>query len=436
MTNRDAKKPKSGLPALSTARQWAGDAREAIVSGRYRQAVELADRGLAVLEPISTTPDGEKARFDLLIERGRARTLLGDYAAASDFQLVRADSQEPIQRTQALIGMADCHVGIGDYEAAGSGYQLALEESHAANCDLCLARSWVGLGTLYWKQGRIDEAVQVLLQARTVLQRSPNLYEMGRVLLSLGISHQFAGRLDQAIDTHREALKCFRTMGDNHRVAAVLNNLGELHQELWSLDQALRYHEEAVIIAVEANAQRMEVDITRNIGVDLLLMSRYSEAMIALNQALSNAREMGDKDLILQALYSLGDAFLRQGEVNRAQQVTTELAAEARAVRSELHTARAKHLQGRIHLARGERSAAQAVLQDALGEAHSLPSRLLLWQLHATLGRATEDPQVSSIHFRIAADFIKQTVEPLTDPELRSRFLEQAEVRTVLERAK
>ena len=42
---------------------------------------------------------------------------------------------------------------------------------------------------------------------------------------------------------------------------------------------------------------------------------------------------------------------------------------------------------------------------------------------------------LAQVHFRIAADFIRQTVEPLTDPDMRAQFLEQPEVRAVLDRA-
>jgi tetratricopeptide (TPR) repeat protein len=436
MKAHDPSSPTETIPSLETAYRKGQEARQAISGGRYQQAVDLANEGLALLEEIPPTEGRERLRFVLLLERGRARALSGDYAALADFQAVRSGSQEPALRAEALVGIAHCYSGTGDYQTAESAYRIALEEALENRSDLVCIRGWIGLGALFWRQGRIEEAVQALHEAHTVLQRKPDIYELGRVLINLGIAHTFAGRLDKAITAYHEALKCFRTLQDDHRAAAVLNNLGEIYQELRDLDQALRYHEEAITLAVEAGAERVEVDITRNIGVDLLLMSRYSEAMMCLEKALSRAREIGDKDLALQALYSLGDALLRQGSVERAMAVAGELTAEAEAVGSELHIARAKFLQGRSHLACGERRAAQAVLQEALKGAHALPSRVLLWQLHAALGRTAEDPEIAQVHFRIAADFIRQTAEPLNDSELRSRFLEQPEVQAVLERAK
>lgn len=410
------------------------DARQATTSGRYQQAVHLATEGLNLLDSLPLLSE-DSLRFALLLTRGRALVLAGDYSALSDFEVVRAGSSDPVQRIQALVGIADCHSGMGNYGSAEEEYRAALQEAGPGGYDLPRIRAWIGLGTLYWKQGRIEDAIRVLRQGSAALQRTPDLFELGRSLTSLGIAYNFAGLLEEAISSFEEALKCFRTLQDDHRVAAVLNNVGELYQELRDLERALLYHEEAARVADQVGADRIAMDVTRNIGVDLLLMGQYSEAMFCLNRALSRARGIGDKDLVLQSLYSLGDAFLRQGEVERALALARELADEAAAVRSELHMARAKLLQGRAYLAQGDRGAAQRVLQDALGHAHAIPSRWLLWQLHAALGRSTEEEDVARIHFRIAADFIYQMVEPLTDPQLRSRFLAQPEVRTVLRKA-
>lgn len=421
---------------LAQVRQKVEEAHQAISRGRYQQAVELTGEGLALLQSATPSEHQQHLYFSVLLVRSRARLLYGDYSALPDLQTVRTGATDRIQRAEALVGIADCSSGIGDYQTAEEAYRTVLAETQEDRHGLVCIRAWIGLGALYRKQGHIEKSVQALLQARHLLQQTPDAYELGRTLINLGIAYAFAGRLHEAITAYDEALKCFRTLRDDHRTAAVLNNLGEIYQELRDLGQALRYHEEAITLATEVGAQRIAVDVTRNIGVDLLLSGRYSEGMMCLQQALSQAREIEDKDLALQALYSLGDAFLRQGEIERAIALAGELAAEAAAVKSDLHMSRARYLLGRCHLARGERQTAQAILQEALAEAHAVPSRILLWQLHATLGRATEDPEVAQVHFRIAADFIRQTAEPLISAELRSQFLEQPEIRAVLERAR
>lgn len=427
--------PANPTAQLQNAWQLLRRAQEETASGQYQQAVQLATDGLNLLDSLPPSPEREHLRWELLLRRGRARFLMGDYAALSDFQTVRDHSPDPVQRAEALVGTADCHNGMGTYATAEEEYRTALQEAENSGSDICCIRAWIGLGTLFWKQGRVEDAIRTLNRARTALQHTPDLYELGRALLGLGIAYDFAGQVEEAITAYEDALKCFRSLRDDHRTAAALNNVGELYQELRDLDRALYYHEEAIRLASQSGADRISVDITRNLGVDMLLLGRYSEAMLALNQALSRAREIRDKDLALQALYNLGDAFLRQGEVDRALAIAGELADEAATIRSELHTARAQLLQGRAYLARGDRSMAQSVLQAALGHAHAIPSRWLLWQLHAALGRATDDPRIAQVHFRIAADFIHQIADPLRDPTLRSRFLSQPEIQAVLRRA-
>jgi len=423
---------RSQRSTLEKAVEACQQAHTAMVNGRYQEAIRLTGEGLELLETLPPSEERERIRLALLLERGRARTLLGEYAAISDFQVVRQEATDPFQYSEALVGIADCYAGIGDYPAAEEAYRQALQEAEEEENDACCVRGWIGLGSLYWKQGRIEEAITTLDQARTALQRTPDVYEMGRVLINLGIAYTYSGRPDEALRAYEDALDCFRTLEDAHRTAAVLNNLGELHQELHDLETALKYHREAQEMAAAAGAERIEIDVLRNLGVDLLLMGRYSEAMAYLERALSRARELGDKDLVLQALYSLADAFLQQGRLEQATALVDELEAEARATHSELHLARAKFIRGRIYLAQGKQAAAQTVLQDALADAHALPSRMLLWRLHAALGRATEDPQVARLHGQIAADFIRQTADSLTDRHLRHRFLNQPEVQAVL----
>ncbi|MCX7855271.1 MAG: tetratricopeptide repeat protein [Anaerolineae bacterium] len=427
--------PANPTTQLQSVHQLLRRVQEEITSGHYQQAVQLATEGLDLIDPLPSSPEQEHLRWDLLLHRGRARVLMGDYTAISDFQTIRDHSPDPVQQVEALIGAADCRNGMGEYIVAEEEYQRALQEAETHGSNPSRIRAWIGMGTLYWKQGRIEEAIRTLNRARSTLQRTPDLYELGRALLGLGIAYDFAGQVEEAITAYEDALKCFRSLRDDHRTAAALNNVGELYQELRDLDRALRYHEEAALLASQSGADRISIDITRNLGVDMLLLGRYSEAMLALNQALSRAREIRDKDLALQALYNLGDAFLRQGTVDRALAIARELADEAAAIRSELHAARARLLQGRAYLAQGDRLTAQSVLQAALGHAHAIPSRWLLWQFHAALGRATDDPQIAQVHFRIAADFIHQIADPLSDPTLRSRFLSQPEIQAVLRRA-
>lgn len=418
---------------LENALRAQEEARKAITTGQYQQAMESVREGLECLEPLPPSEAKDGVRFGLILERGWAKRFSAEFESAlADFQLVRAEAQAPSRRTGALVGVGDAYSKLGEYGLAAEAYQQALEEAEEIGDTLSRIRGWKGLGSIYWRQGRMEDAIQTLNRARAFLREQPNAFELGDVMLSLGIAYNFSGRFDQAIDAYREALDCFRSVGLDHGVVLALNNLGEVHQELYDLDTALRYHREALEAAGAVEVLSIEVDVRRNIGVDLARMERYSEAMSYLEQALALARERADRDVAMQVLYSLGDAYLRQGQVDRAVALARELEAEATAVQGEFHLTRAKLLWGRAYLAQGNRQQAQAVLQDALANAHALPSRILLWELHAALGRASVDPEVARIHLQIAADFIHQTIEPLSDARIRTGFLERPEVKAVL----
>lgn len=406
--------------------------RDAMIRGQYQQAGQLLQEGFELLDPLPKNDDWHEAMFLLLLEQAWLKRFQGESGALEDFRSVRQRSPSPHQQAEALVGIGDCYRKMGKYGEAETAYRQALAESQPEEKSTCCIRAWSGLGALYWQQGRMEESLEVLDQAVRALRHNPSVFDEGVVMLNMGVAHYYAGHLDQALKADQEALKCFRTLEDNHGVAVALCNMGEVYQELNDIQTALQVHREGLEAARRANVPPIELDIIRNIGVDLMLMGHCSEGMEHLERALAMASDMGDKDLYLQVLYSLGDAFLREGRVDRAMEIALKLEEEASALDSQLRLTRAKLLQGRIYLAQGERERATAMLQDTLANASDLPSRLLQWELHAALGRACQDPDVAGVHLKVAAEFIHQTVEPISDQALHSSFLRRPDVQVVL----
>lgn len=418
--------------ALTLAVQKQQQVRDAMVSGQYQHAAQLLEKGFDLLEHLPKNEDWQEAMFLLLLEQAWLKRFQGESGALEDFRSVRQRSPSPYQQAEALVGIGDCYRKMGDYGKAETAYRQAIAESNPEERSTCCIRAWSGLGALYWQQGRVEESLEVLDRAHHALRHNPSVFDLGVVMLHMGVAHYYAGQLDRALAANREAFECFQTLGDDRGIAMVLCNLGEAYQELNDIQTALEVHQEGLEAARRAGAPIVEIDLVRNIGVDLMLMGRCSEGMEHLERARELASEIGDRDLFLQVLYSLGDAFLREGRVNRAMKVALELEEEANSLNSALRLARAKLLQGRIHLAQGERERATAVLQDALANAQTLPSRLLLWELHAAIGRACRDPEVACVHLQIAADFIHQTAEPVSDEALSRNFLRRPDVQAVL----
>ena len=61
--------------------------------------------------------------------------------------------------------------------------------------------------------------------------------------------------------------------------------------------------------------------------------------------------------------------------------------------------------------------------------------RGILWKLHAAMSHVADNEQIAAVHLNIAAEFIRQTAEPLQDERLRQSFLFAPPVLAVLHAA-
>jgi hypothetical protein len=82
-----------------------------------------------------------------------------------------------------------------------------------------------------------------------------------------------------------------------------------------------------------------------------------------------------------------------------------------------------------------ERQAAMVELNTAMLAAQVSLDTGVLWKLHATMAHVVEDANIAAVHLNIAADFIRQTAEPLPDPQLKACFVYAPPVLAVLQEA-
>jgi hypothetical protein len=92
----------------------------------------------------------------------------------------------------------------------------------------------------------------------------------------------------------------------------------------------------------------------------------------------------------------------------------------------------ASFVKGELLFYRGERETAVSHLNQAMLAAQTSIDRGVLWKLHATMSHILENEAIAAVHLTIAADFIRQTAEPLQDQTLKQTFLQAPPVLAVL----
>jgi tetratricopeptide (TPR) repeat protein len=138
--------------------------------GRGVEALALLDEGAPLIEASATRP--EIARYRL--EQARALAALGRNDQAAEIASSVAEQLSdvmPISRGHAYLLLAELFRDLGDIARAESMYELAIEAVEAQPPSKHLTAAYRGLADIQKKQGRRDEALELLERALSVQER-------------------------------------------------------------------------------------------------------------------------------------------------------------------------------------------------------------------------------------------------------------------------
>jgi tetratricopeptide (TPR) repeat protein len=375
-------------------------------------------------------------RARLFEYRGQCFWLLGEFEAAEkDYKESLSTGDTLDQRARARVRLGELADFRGQYDEAEKLYQQALQEGLTAENLLVIGRARRGLGVLLRRQGNTDLAVNHLTQSLAAFRQAGEAREQGRVLTSLGRTRQARGEYHLALTAHHEAHRILESVNDRWRVVQALNDIGECHQSLYDIETALTYHQQALQLATETKAELLIPEIKRNLGIDQVEMGQYEQGLVYLRAALEGAREVGNREHEVLALYNLARAYLRYEDFGPAEQAVTALAGIAEGLNVDRYRALASFVRGEWLFYQGEKTAALTELNSAMLAAQMSVDRGTLWKLHATMSHVTDNENIAAVHLTIAADFIRQTAEPLQDPRLKACFVYAPPVLAVLQAA-
>lgn len=394
------------------------EGREAASQQKYGRAIRFYSDALEH----KGTPKIFRAR--VLEYRGLCHWLLSDFEAAeADYRAALEGSDDPEQIARARVRLGELADFRGRYEEAEKLYQQALTEGLTVGNVLVVGRARRGLGILSRKKGDTENSVRHLTQALAAFRQMGEAREQARVLTSLGRSRHARGEYQYALNAHNEALTIFESLNDRWRVVQTLTDIGECHQALYDTTNALHYHEKALKLAYEYGANLIKPEIQRNLGVDMVDQGRFDEGLVYLHLALDGARHLGNREQEALALYNIARAYMMHNKSEEAAPIVAELVAISELLNADRFRALASFVQGELLYNQGKQAEAIAELNAAMLTAQSSVDRGVLWKLHATISHVVDNEQIAAVHRTIAAEFIRQTAEPLQDQHLKSCFV-------------
>ena len=415
-----------GTAALTAYREG----RRAASQQKYGKAIRYYTDALS----FNGTPALFRARVHEY--RGLCHWLLSDFdSAEQDYHASLSASDDKDQIARARVRLGEITDFRGNFEQAEKLYKQALTEGIATENLLVIGRARRGLGILSRKQGNTERAIRHLTQALAAFSQMGEARERARVLTSLGRTRHVRGEYQPALDAHHEALRIFESLHDRWRIVQSLTDIGECHQALYDTLNALRYHEKALDLAMAYGANLLKPEIQRNLGVDMVEQGRFEEGLVYLQLALDGARHLGNREQEALALYNIARARLMHVHLEQAAQTVAELEAAAERLDGDRYRALALFARGELLFHQGNRAEAAAQLNMAMLAAQTSVDRGVLWKLHATISHVVDNEAIAVVHRTIAAEFIRQTAEPLQDPHLKSCFVHAPPVLAVLNAA-
>lgn len=407
------------------------EGRQASKQHDHRRAIALYAEAYAFPD----TPPLFRAR--LLEYRGESYWLLCVFAEAErDYQMALELCDEPEQKARVRVRLSEMANFLGDYGRSLKLCQQALEESKTANNVLVTAWAQRGLAIVLRQQGNTEQALSYLTQALAAFRTMGEVREQARILTGIARTHLMRGEYQRAMTALQEALHLFRSLDDRWRVTQTLNDLGECYQGLYDLETALALHERALAQAQEQQARIFLPKIYRDLGIVLVDLGQIDSGMVYLGRSLEEARGLQAREQALLSLYQLVRACLfstHQPEL--AERYVAMLKGVAGDLEAPRFCALAAFAEGELLFWRGERQTAVSCLEKALLWAQTAVDRGILWQIHAAMSRMADNPDIANVHRNIAAEFLRQTVEPLQDPQLKKRFLHAPPVAEILRAA-
>ncbi|NKI36476.1 tetratricopeptide repeat protein [Wenzhouxiangella sp. XN79A] len=279
--------------------------------------------------------DLARQMLDQALLRGTVSAIEQDFA---NQPTIRAGLLQTVGEVYAGLGFYDA--GLGQIQQAHALRLAALGPSHVDTL-----RSRAALGQVMLQMDRVDGAVGHL---QASLDGFDELGAVGdapsiRTAIHLASAYRRLNRLDEALQLLRQAREeAQRVFGPKHReTLQVINTLALIHQYRgeWQQTEALFREALQKRLATLGEDHPDVLESRQNLGLALWAQYRLDEAEPYLQQALTDSRRIHGQDhpITLQVANGLGALFQAQNRLDDAARLLTDTVERYRRALGERH---------------------------------------------------------------------------------------------------
>lgn len=232
---------------------------------------------------------------------------------------------EPLFEGQAYLILAYCYEMKSEYKLSLMHFLRAAEIFKNIGDKANLAKSYNGMGIIYWYQGFPDKAIEYY---KKNIQYSLEINDQFGVAASYGniaIIFDEKGDLDNAIEYYNKALVIFETQDKSAQVAACYDNLSLIYKQKKDYTKALDFNSRSYKLRDKILDTLGMLASMENLGGILNKINRYDEAIQVSERVLDIASRKGAKEDMKFALVNLKEAYEAKGNYKLANQIINRL---------------------------------------------------------------------------------------------------------------
>ena len=352
-------------------------ARNAIRRFAYREAVNLARRGLELLSKLPDSAERAKQELSLQLTLGVPLIATEGYAApnvGNAYLKARGLCQQLGYLTpdisEVLWGLRTYHTLRAEFATA---HQIAEEFLSAAvrfaDPELAMRGHWA-LETIFLHQGKFTLALEHYDKALALYDPQRHRDDAFTYAQNPGVAMRcfaawalwFVGLPDQALARINEAVTLARESSDPYGLAQALFFATMVHQLRQEPEKTQENAEAAIAVCRERGLVLYQAMATASRGWALVLQNRHEEGLEQLGEGLTNHRLTGAEVLLPHFLALLGEAFGKTNQVDAGLRILEEALGVVQRNEEACYQAELERLKGELLLAQttGPRAVVQA----------------------------------------------------------------------------
>lgn len=172
---------------------------------------------------------------------------------------------------------------------------------------------------IWWRQGNLDEARRLYLEARERALRNGDTSLAAMTAQNLGVIASIRGEPDQALLYYDSSLREYRQLGRHRDACIALNNLGLLQTQLKRWKEALTSYSEALALAERHGCEDIQIQLVVNRAALTVARGDYAAAEAEVALALNKARTRDDAAAVAEALKLAGIVARNRGTADVAE---------------------------------------------------------------------------------------------------------------------